>query len=114
MVRRSRRLRNREASRNREEVQAIVPEIPESVQAALEFATQKLQNILDGCDRPWKKVALISTLVVLIILVIIGAICLFTYISHGELIHIPWGNDGKGFHWPDNTHGLVDYLKTRV
>ena len=72
--------------------------------ALLKTSTRKIKDLWKGCDTPLKKGALIFGLVVLILCVILGAISLITYITHGELIHIPWGNKGHGFHWPNNNN----------
>ncbi len=69
-----------------------------------------LSNFIGSCGFSFQRAALIFGQAALIFWVISGAISLVTYITHGELIHTPWGNEGQGFGWSNNNHGLLRTL----
>jgi len=50
----------------------------------------------------------------LVVLAIVGLFCLISYIKYGELIHFPWGNEGEGYHWPNNNHGFLPMIKEKI
>jgi hypothetical protein len=85
----------------------IFPEMPE----APKITIPKLPDLISSCGCPLKKAALILGLVVLALLVIFGAHNIISYITYGELVHIPFGNQGQGFHWPTNNHGVLETFR---
>ena len=50
----------------------------------------------------------------LAVLVILCLFSLISYIKYGELIHFPWGNEGEGYHWPNNNHGIFPTIKAKI
>jgi len=84
----------------------IFPEMPEPPKVTI----PKLPDLIDACGCPFRKALIVFGIATLILLVILGALSLISFINHGEWIHVKWGNDGRGFHWPTNNHGIFGNL----
>jgi hypothetical protein len=71
---------------------------------------ETIRSHLPDSINSWDEGALLGGVVVLGILFLFS---LISYINYGELIHFPWGNEGEGYHWPNN-HGFLPMIKEKI
>jgi hypothetical protein len=83
--------------------------IPESPKLTI----SNLPHLIGSCGYSFQRGALIFGQAALIFWVISGANSLVPYITHGELIHVPCGNEGQGFGWSNNNHRLLRTLTAK-